>query len=74
MNEREITKSLECCIIEHNCTSCPQYGERNCLEIAIKGVLALIESKNAEVDRLKSILNAYSLKYGTIVVKEREQG
>lgn len=55
MNDNEIIKTLECCIMETYCKSCPLHSEfsANCVNIAFKNALALITRQRAEIERLK---------------------
>lgn len=55
MNDNEIIKTLECCIMETYCKSCPLHSEfsANCVNIAFKNALALITRQQTEIERLK---------------------
>lgn len=55
MNDNEIIKTLECCIMETYCKSCPLHSEfsANCVNIAFKNALALITRQKAEIENLK---------------------
>lgn len=55
MNDNEIIKTLECCIMETYCKSCPLRSEfsANCVNIAFKNAFALITRQQAEIERLK---------------------
>ena len=60
MTKKEIIQALECCSEENKCQQCPYYNKGNfkCLNYKFfKDLLDLINRQQAEIERLKGILN-----------------
>lgn len=55
MNDEEIKKCLECCI-SLSCEGCPLNDERGCLTISDEKALDLINRQQADIERLKYLL------------------
>lgn len=47
LSDKKIMKALERCFIHHNCTDCPQKGNEQCLENAVKEAFNLINRTKA---------------------------
>lgn len=59
MTETEIMKALECCIhINEECENCPYFENTKhiiCTDSLVEDALALINRKNAEIERLEAV-------------------
>ena len=59
MTDNEITKALECCVVECNCANCPLYEDKymskECAEIEARA-LDLIKRQKAEIEDLREIV------------------
>lgn len=55
MSDEEIKKCLECCI-SLSCEGCPLKNNHGCLTISDKKALDLINRQQAEIERLKYLL------------------
>ena len=53
MTGSEIAKALECCFINKNCNGCPCVGFRDCLGIAGRGAVNLINQQMIELQSLR---------------------
>lgn len=53
MNDNDIIKALECCVIFNGCPDCPMLGERNCMRKKDAHSLCLVNRQKAEIERLE---------------------
>lgn len=55
LTDKDIIKALECCNVETDCKRCPLYKEHsaNCIDIACKNALDLINRQQLEIENLK---------------------
>lgn len=57
MNDEEIKKALECCLeTRHDCSDCLLEKEVYCTSLLHKSILDLINRQQAEIERLKYLL------------------
>lgn len=54
MNDNDIIKALECCVISNGCPDCLMLGERNCMRKKDAYSICLINRQRAEIERLKN--------------------
>lgn len=68
MTDKEIKKALKCCNA-FTCKGCPLINEKGCFSKSRENALALINRQQAEIERLQSSVDRYSIQ----VANQREQ-
>ena len=65
--DKEIVKALECCVTKEDCNGCPYDEINDCIKGHEEDILDLINRQQAEIERLKEIIE-----YKDICIEARE--